>query len=400
MAATEKPGTWEEWKAKHPQWHQLLVLELICIAGLCIGLIALRGADGWSFWSENRESLRDLLLALAAPVAFITAGAALLQARIAANRHVEQTKADRERRITDSFIKAVELLASDKLEANLGAVYALERIAHESMDDHWPIMETLAAYLRAKLPHLETVKVPPEPDANQPSESMPPDPADADKEPEVKIILPAVKSLPANLEAVLTVFARRERKYDPKGLQINLSEANLGLTNLNSANLSEVNLHLANLSGASLYSVNLSKTDLHLANLSGGYLIEANLTNANLIGANLIGARLSSANLSGADLTLAQLNRANLIHADLSEASLVGANLSEADLKKANLNLSKGHLFGADLFGADLSGAKLNEDNLEDTKLCKTIMPNGTMNNRDCPEPTPPDPSEPPPAPN
>jgi hypothetical protein len=64
----------------------------------------------WAFWFKDSASVRDLLLALVAPVAFITAGAALRQASIAGKRHTEQTNADRERRITDSFIKAVELL--------------------------------------------------------------------------------------------------------------------------------------------------------------------------------------------------------------------------------------------------------------------------------------------------
>jgi hypothetical protein len=36
------------------------------------------------------------------------------QAKTAAERHAEQTKADRERRITESFVKAVEQLGSDK----------------------------------------------------------------------------------------------------------------------------------------------------------------------------------------------------------------------------------------------------------------------------------------------
>ena len=61
-------------------------------------------------------------------------------------------KADQERRITDSFTKAVELLGKPELEVRLGAIYALERIARESKRDHWPIMETLTAYVRSRAP--------------------------------------------------------------------------------------------------------------------------------------------------------------------------------------------------------------------------------------------------------
>jgi hypothetical protein len=74
------------------------------------------------------------------------------QAETAAERHQKQTEADRKRRITDNFTKAVELLGEPELEVRIGAIYALERIARESKRDHWPIMETLTAYVRTRLP--------------------------------------------------------------------------------------------------------------------------------------------------------------------------------------------------------------------------------------------------------
>ena len=110
----------------------------------------------WAFWSKDSTSVRDLLVSLAAVI-----GLPLLIWReitghrtvdIAAKRHEKQTEADRERRITDSFTKAVELLGKPELEVRLGAIYALERIARESKRDHWPIMETLTAYVRIRLP--------------------------------------------------------------------------------------------------------------------------------------------------------------------------------------------------------------------------------------------------------
>ena len=67
-------------------------------------------------------------------------------------RHEEQTSADRERRITESFAKAVEQLGSDKLETRLGGIYTLERIARESEREYWPIMETLTAFVREHAP--------------------------------------------------------------------------------------------------------------------------------------------------------------------------------------------------------------------------------------------------------
>jgi hypothetical protein len=117
----------------------------------------------WAFWIKDSASVRDLLISIVAVIGipfliwrdFSThriAKAAVRQADTAAERHGMQTQADQDRRITDNFIKAVELLGSDKLEARLGAIYALERIACESKRDHWPIMETLTAYVRTRLP--------------------------------------------------------------------------------------------------------------------------------------------------------------------------------------------------------------------------------------------------------
>ena len=54
-------------------------------------------------------------------------GAALQQAATAQRRHKEQTDADRQRRITESFSKATEQLGSDKIEVRLGGIYTLVR---------------------------------------------------------------------------------------------------------------------------------------------------------------------------------------------------------------------------------------------------------------------------------
>src|SRR5512134_717237 len=129
----------------------------------------------WDFWAKDSQSLNHLALIIAgvigipllairtfaanrsARAALEQAKAAAVQAKTAAERHDEQTRADRERRITESFAKAVELLGSDKLEARLGAIYTLERISKEKQSEHdyyWPIMETLTAFVRERAPWL------------------------------------------------------------------------------------------------------------------------------------------------------------------------------------------------------------------------------------------------------
>jgi hypothetical protein len=66
-------------------------------------------------------------------------------------RHFAQTEADRQRRIVETFSKAVEQLGSNKLEVRVGAIFALERISKESPADYWIIVQVLAAFVRDRM---------------------------------------------------------------------------------------------------------------------------------------------------------------------------------------------------------------------------------------------------------
>lgn len=109
----------------------------------------------WAFWAKDPESVRNLFVILGGLIGLGLLGWRTLnihrQTKTLMRRHEAQVEADRERRITDNFTRAVEQLGSERLETRLGAIYALERIARESERDHWPIMETLTAYVRERL---------------------------------------------------------------------------------------------------------------------------------------------------------------------------------------------------------------------------------------------------------
>src|SRR5215472_8274288 len=80
----------------------------------------------------------------------VTAAVAAVAAWIALMRHFAQTDADRQRRITETFSKAIEQLGSDKVEVRLGGIYSLERISKESPDDYLTVMENLSAFVRER----------------------------------------------------------------------------------------------------------------------------------------------------------------------------------------------------------------------------------------------------------
>jgi hypothetical protein len=82
---------------------------------------------------------------------FGTALGATIVAIATLMRHFAQTEADRERRIVETFSKAVEQLGSDKLEVRVGAIFALERLSKESPDDYWTVMEVLTAFVRDRM---------------------------------------------------------------------------------------------------------------------------------------------------------------------------------------------------------------------------------------------------------
>ena len=122
------------------------VAALIGIPLLFIGVIFISGRAGgiWAAYRSNREDITPL-------ATFGTALGVIIGAAIALVRHFAQTEADRQRRIVESFSKAVEQLGSDKLEVRVGAIFALERLSRESRGDYWTIMEVLAAFVRERM---------------------------------------------------------------------------------------------------------------------------------------------------------------------------------------------------------------------------------------------------------
>ncbi len=125
-----------QWLKRRPRvvfWAIGIGIALVMILGFLIG-------GGPSWYGKHHAALAPLL----------TLAAGVSVAAVALIRHFAQTDADRQRRITESFSKAVEQLGSDKLEVRLGGIYSLERISKESPDDYWTVMENLTAFVRER----------------------------------------------------------------------------------------------------------------------------------------------------------------------------------------------------------------------------------------------------------
>jgi len=219
---------------------------------------------------------------------------------------------------TERLAKAVEQLAHHEPQVRIGAIYVLERLARESADVHWPIVELLCAYVRERAAW--------EDDRSDPTR------IGAD----VQTALSALgRSGRAHQQdgAVLDLRQTDLRGADLKGLDLRgacLAQVHLEGASLAGVQLDGADLRQAHLSRADLVEANLRGANLREAHLDGAYLVEAHLENADLAGAHLEGAYLGGAFLEGADLGSAHLDGAYLYEAHLNGASLHGARVLSA----------------------------------------------------------------------
>ena len=253
--------------------------------------------------------------------------------------------------ITDRISKAVEGLGAEKtvkdageettepnLEVRIGAIYALERIAQDSLRDHIQIMEILCAYIRENAPLRETPKNPFEVWKKKTAEERDTDKADM---PDWSAMLAWAKSLQkprTDIQVAIEVIGRRklgqikvERnaavRNSKVGYRLDLRE-----TCLQAADISELEFSHACFEDSQMHGAILSDANMQGAALSGAWLHGAFLTRAVLQGANLDGARLEGAALMDTQLQGAELKGAKLQGALLVTAKMNGANLEMAEL--------------------------------------------------------------------
>lgn len=293
-----------QWIAHPPAWFMPLGFAAVALLALVIlwkvphwqvkNVEGLLPKEKFDRVNEARKTLATIL----GGAAFLVGGFFTWQ-----NIKVAQTSLEvsREGQITDRFSKAIEQLgAVDKdgkktMEVRLGGIYALEGIANESKELHWPIMEVLCTYVRVNAP-----LKPEEPaQRNQPA-TTPARPAE---------IRPS-----ADIQAVLTVLGRRDQKTEKVDQHLDLDETDIAGAYLPRTDLARTYLFRANLSGA-----NITGAHLKWADLSGAYLVRAGLSGADLDGAHLNGSDLTGAELSGTNLSGADLYRAHLDGAHLRQ---------------------------------------------------------------------------------
>ena len=160
----------------------------------------------------------------------------------------ESRELTRQGQLTDRFTKAVEQLGKEdspgtnnNLPTRLGGIYALERIANESREDHWPIVELLLQYVYQTKAGKDGVVTP-------------------------------------EVQAILTALGRRNSSYETPDQKIALTDLDLRFAQFtgnfdNSAfdrsRLQNARFSQVHLRGSSFTETNLTQTRFQNADLRG-----------------------------------------------------------------------------------------------------------------------------------
>ncbi len=328
-------------------------------------LASLKGAELAAQEHDNRTLLLQMLTGCAVLVgmyiAWVRAKATESQARATqstAEAAYENVKTLMQGQISERFTKAIEHLGHDKIEIRLGGIYALERIMKDSNEDHWTIVEILAAYIRKRSPWPRQSEIAnPNKYLEGKISASPNDIQCSREQAEYNICHSDFAKLPGqDIQSALSVIVRRPQNRTESG-QIDLRSVDLR------------GLDFRNTDGSGGY---LPRAIMQYSNVSGANLSQINFQHAELEGANMTLAVMCSANLKGAQMENSILKKANLENACLYRAYMRSANLQLATITKANMQetyLQKADLQNALLKETNLQGAILHRANLQKTRL-------------------------------
>jgi uncharacterized protein YjbI with pentapeptide repeats len=296
------------------------------------------------------------------------ARAAQDQARVAQ----EQARIAQETARNTLFAKAIEQLgairegsasSSDQppiivpnVEVRLGAIYALEKIARDDLSMHWPIMETLSAYIRENVGRL--TEIPANVSDLYKHVNYGVVRVDSDKNNALREYRKVLAPPRVDIQASITVIGRRtlpQLQYEHRMrintpdntgriFRIDLSNCNLNDAVFSGLNFSHARFESSNLIDASFANTTLDGARFNDTHLEGALFSSATLRGSRLNAAHLEGASISGAHLEGAILSSAHLERAFFGEAIMTEANLDGVDLSSSDgLTQEQINVTFGN---------------------------------------------------------
>lgn len=394
---------WRQWLSKLPRLHERAGVNVVYYAALILAvpwllLIVLTFNGLFELWyskpnplgegfTENTLRLHFLALAGLTTILAGLVGAPLALLRV--HTVERQTTAQEEGLITDRINKAVEGLGAEKtrkksatnsagesrsleetlpnLEVRIGAIFALERIAQDSLRDHIQIMEILCAYIRQNAPASEAPELPKPPAWFEVKDPLPDDTWKAQFyawKREHREALQNVKPR-GDIQTALTVIGRRSDRQIAKewGDEESYKAFQKGPPNFPDFEADELGAPTQSWRDA---VDGWQKAFEEWKRLKPAYrldLRETNLRKADMSGvsqkADFSHGRFDRADLQGVDFW-----RASAQVADFEDANAQGANFGHANAQGADFghaNAQGAYFRGASAQGADFWGATFDE---------------------------------------
>lgn len=205
---------------------------------------------------------------------------------------------DRDSNTTSRYTAAIAQLGDESLPIRLGGIYALERIAQDSLRDRQTILDVLCAYLRHMCPMPEHNRI-------------------------------IRQKHGADISAAVAVIRRITILSKPL-TPVNLSKTRLGkFADFEQADFTDADLTGSDLSGSNfkktkLIGANLSNVDISVSDLRGADLSKTLLLRTNLSGSLLKDANLSASFIESSVFESAELERTNVAHAYILDSKATG----------------------------------------------------------------------------
>ncbi len=233
----------------------------------------------WDNIGGDDGKIRNLAIAFVGTISGIGALFGVYLAILRSEENKRQNDTAEQGLITDRINKATEGLGKNDKDGNpvrevrLGALYALERIAQDSLRDHIRIMKIICGYVRINR-LLWDAKV-----------------RKIEKEP-----------VQEDIRAAINIIANRYNWTTDKN-HLKTEKNQRYKLDLRYCNLHNVDLYDAELSGASLIGAILTRAILVRAKFNDANLSEVNLNDATLIGADMENAKTTVAYAYKVDLS-------------------------------------------------------------------------------------------------
>jgi hypothetical protein len=243
--------------------------------------------DPEKYFEAENKARSTLLQAVGGTFFFVTAYVGLKQLKVAEDNR----KLTEDKNLTDRFVKAAEMLADrDRLEARLAGIYALGRIARDSPEDHWTVMQLLIAFIE-------------------------------DRTDESTIF---AKDIPA----ALNVIGKRNVENNPK-LVTGTGHQSVARLEFHIAYLHFSKLFLLNFDRASLKYVDLSRSLLRGVSFKGASFSNYSLHETWFLAGEVTWAIFEQCNFSGSKFDATKVKSVRFIGCNLTDAVFRCSDLSE-----------------------------------------------------------------------